>query len=143
MQKGLLAYTRILPNKIPPDGKYPAPYGTTAKIVDFRKLGKRDPLTRGERGRIRGRLLAIERHAHGQHVEPSLAKELEGRPRHSAPVPSPDNGQRFTTKQLQAMGPELVRMIEQLDIYYDDRATADSQAEHARALRRPRPPPDG
>jgi hypothetical protein len=106
----LLAVQRVAPGHKPVGARYSSPYGTTSKLVDFRALGERDPLTRGDKRKIARRLLCIERH-----------ERLEDR-YSSEPVSSENGsraalGERPLRKQrlVQHLDPELQNTMDKLE----------------------------
>jgi hypothetical protein len=85
---GLMDSVRVMPGERPPNARYPTSFGTTAKVVVFtKKFGARDPLSRGQRRKLRLRKLSIEAEGQGESVSRELAQPT-GRPRHIAPVPT-------------------------------------------------------
>ncbi len=88
---GWLESVRILPGHKPPGARFTSTGGTTSKRVNFRGLGTRDPLTRGERRRLRRRQESIDATA-SVVQSPDVTKNdtPQDRPRHSAPIAPPE-----------------------------------------------------
>lgn len=138
---GLLQSQRLLPGARVPGMKRLVTYGSTAKIVIFdKRFGVRDPLTRGQKRRLRLRQLAVE-----AEYGPPIAAQTAVGPKYSAPSPTEFDGRPRTGD------PKLDSIIEQTARALSNRAEVRHQQEDqrmmdsVRALRkaeRDRGPPD-
>lgn len=87
---GWLDCVRVMPGHRPPGARFTSTGGTTSKRVNFAGMGTRDPLTRGEKRRLRRRQASIDATVESIQ-EPQARSEnvpTRDRPRHSAPVPT-------------------------------------------------------
>jgi hypothetical protein len=138
-------FERIMPGERIPGAKHGAGFGTTLKVVVFTKhFGVRDPMTRGQRRKLRLRLMAVEREAQGREpVSPDLTQPKD-RPRHSSGIqastsPSPID--------LGKIDPELSQVIRTLGDTLSAKWEQAEQAEDSRMMdtvltaRRSRSPP--
>lgn len=119
--RGILRTKRIAPREFPHGAWFRSAYGTTDKLVDFRALGERDPLSARDKRRIGRRLQVIERHQAHEH-------QSEPRPRFVSAVlseveqsPSPAGSARLDS-ELEA----ITREIEQR---YERRWQAEERAQ--------------
>lgn len=125
---GLLHSQRVFPGQRIPGKARPVTYGTTAKIVIFdQRFGVRDPLSRGQRRRLRLRQMQVE-----ADFPPSQPKSVEDRPKHSAAMPDPDAPWTSSTVDLGKVDPGLAAVIQQTAESLDAR----QQAQYAAADRR-------
>lgn len=102
---GLVDYRRIMSGQKPPGAKYPTNGGTTAKTVDFKSFGSRDPLTRGQKRRIRRRQESVDGRAACVNEPADLSPRdtpppVSDRPRHTTPPP---NGPELSAKPMDAL----------------------------------------
>lgn len=110
---GLVEYRRIMSGQKPPGARYPTNGGTTAKTVDFSAFKSRDPLTRGQKRRLRRRQQSIEGRAacvsEPADLTPSVPTPPPGRPRHSV---APGEGCAGPVKDPASMDPLSVAIAE-------------------------------
>ena len=87
---GLLEYQRVLPGHKPPGARFTSTGGTTAKTVDFKSFGTRDPLTRGQKRRLRRRQQSVDGALAcvSEPADLSRRDRPSDRPRHTAPPPN-------------------------------------------------------
>ncbi len=58
---GWIRSARVFPQQIPTGAKFPSTHGTTTKHIDWKNLGVRNPLTRGERRQQRQKQKHVDR----------------------------------------------------------------------------------
>ena len=122
---GLMQSQRLMPGARVPGMKRLVTYGSTAKIVVFdKKFGVRDPMTRGQKRRMRLRRLAVE----AEYAPPvNKGTPNEGVPKHSVP-PQPYETTTSTGN------PELDRLIADTGAALGRRDDAKHAAEDRRMM---------
>lgn len=99
-RSGLLQSERCFPGSRIPGKRGTVSYGTTAKIVVFGpKFGVRDPLTRGQKRRMRLRQMAVE---------------ADYAPTHDSSVAQPSGSPKHTAVMVPPMDPQLAAVVAEL-----------------------------
>lgn len=140
---GLVEYRRIMSGQTPPGARYPTNGGTTAKTVDFSAFGSRDPLTRGQKRRIRRRQQSLDGRAacvsEPADLTPSVTPPPD-RPRHTTPPP---NGPELYARTPQ--DPVLAAAIAQATAMHEAKWQRDRDRDDLRMMRQvvreTKPPP--
>jgi len=91
-EHGWIDCVRVFPGHKPPGARFTSTGGTTSKRVNFRGLGTRDPLTRGEKRKLRRRAQSVEGGSacvsEPADLTPSVTPPAPDRPRHTTPPPN-------------------------------------------------------
>lgn len=148
--KGILEYKRVMPGHKPSGARFTSTAGTTAKTINFKALATRDPLTRGQRRRIRLRQQSVEQGCsacESEVVSKDLSKDvppIPGEPRHSVPVRASNEKPKGEPAKLDA---ELASIIAEATANMqakwqreDDREDAKMMASVVAGRKRPKPP---
>jgi hypothetical protein len=120
---GLMLCERRFPGQRVPGKRTAVSYGTTLKVVRFDRFGQRDPLSRGQKRRIRMRQMAVE-----ADYPPPVSREVtqpKDRPTHSYP-PAPVD--------LERIDPELAALIRTTGDALERRETAQHAADDRRMM---------
>lgn len=142
---GLVDYRRIMSGQKPPGARYPTNGGTTAKTVDFASFGSRDPLTRGQKRRLRRRQQSVEGGSacvsEPADLTPSVTPPPADRPRHTT---QPPNGpELYAPKPMDPLSVVIAEATANMEAKWQrdqDREDLRMMRGVVREVKRPKPP---
>lgn len=142
---GLVDYRRIMSGQKPPGARYPTNGGTTAKTVDFASFGSRDPLTRGQKRRLRRRQQSVEGGSacvsEPADLTPSVTPTPADRPRHTT---QPPNGpELYAPKPMDPLSVVIAEATANMEAKWQrdqDREDLRMMRGVVREVKRPKPP---
>lgn len=143
---GWLDCVRVMPGHRPPGARFTSTGGTTSKRVNFAGLGSRDPLTRGEKRKLRRRQASVDATVQAMQTEPEERSQPVTPPR-DRPVHTtqPPNGpELYATKPMDPLSAILAEATANMQAKWQrdedrqDLRMMRSAVEQAK--KRPKPP---
>ena len=142
---GLVDYRRIMSGQKPPGARYPTNGGTTAKTVDFASFGSRDPLTRGQKRRLRRRQQSVEGGSacvsEPADLTPSVTPPPADRPRHT--TQPPNEPELYAPKPMDPLSVVIAEATANMEAKWQrdqDREDLRMMRGVVREVKRPKPP---
>lgn len=143
---GLVDYRRIMSGQKPPGAKYPTNGGTTAKTVDFKSFGSRDPLTRGQKRRIRRRQQSVDGGTACVSEPADLSPRdtppnVSDRPRHT--TQPPNGSELYAAKPMDPLSAVLAEATANMEAKWQreqDREDLRMMRGVVREVKKPKPP---
>ena len=139
---GLMTYQRVMSGQKPPGARYTTTGGTTAKTVDFAAFGSRDPLTRGQKRRLRRRQQSVDGRAAcvREPVEPADLTRRDtppDRPRHTIPPP---NGVELHARPMDPLASVLAEATAKMEVKWQRERDAADLSMMRGVVRHAKPP---
>lgn len=142
---GLVEYRRIMSGQKPPGARYPTNGGTTAKTVDFSAFKSRDPLTRGQKRRLRRRQQSLDGSSacvsEPADLTPSVTPPHADRPRHT--TQPPNGSELYAAKPMDPLSAVIAEATAHMEAKWQrdqDREDLRMMRGVVREVKKPKPP---
>lgn len=143
-EHGWIDCVRVFPGHKPPGARFTSTGGTTSKRVNFRGLGTRDPLTRGEKRKLRKRAQSVEGGSacvsEPADLTPSVTPPPD-RPRHT--TQPPNGSELYAPKPMDPLSVVIAQATANMEAKWQrdqDREDLRTMRGVVREAKKPKPP---